>query len=90
MGIFDVDYITQNNSYVQLLAPLCMFQPLIHDLRQTTTEYFVKPAVVHDFWGVKLSNIALFFRSAQLPIKHFYQSNQHIYIHCSLLQDNPV
>ena len=33
-----------------------------------------------------LPYIALFSRSAQLPIKHFHLSNQRIYIHCSLLQ----
>ena len=33
-----------------------------------------------------LSDIALFLRSVQLPIKHFHQSNQLIYIPCSLLQ----
>ena len=36
-----------------------------------------------------LSNIALFLRSVQFPNKHFHPSNQHIYIHCSLLQDRP-
>ena len=36
-----------------------------------------------------LSNIALFLRSVQLPIKYFHPSNQHIFIHCSLLQDSP-
>ena len=36
-----------------------------------------------------LSDIALFLRSVQLLIKHFHPSNQHIYIHCSLLQDSP-
>ena len=36
-----------------------------------------------------LYNIALFLISPQLPIKHFHPSNQHIYIHCSLLQDSP-
>ena len=34
-----------------------------------------------------LSDITLFSRSAQLLIKHFHPSNQHIYIHRSLLQD---
>ena len=32
------------------------------------------------------SDIALFLRSVQLPIKHFHPSNQHICITCSLLQ----
>ena len=36
-----------------------------------------------------LSDIALFLRSAQLPIKYFHPSNQHVYIQCSLLQDIP-
>ena len=35
-----------------------------------------------------LSDIALFSTSVQLPVKHFHPSNQHIYIHCSLLQDS--
>ena len=29
--------------------------------------------------------VVLFLRSAQLPIKHFHLSNQHIHIHCSLM-----
>ena len=33
-----------------------------------------------------LSDIALFLRSVQLPIKHFHPGNQHIYIYCSRLQ----
>ena len=49
---FDV---TQNNSYVQLSALLCVFLRLLRDLRQTYTERFVKPAVVRDFWSVKWS-----------------------------------
>ena len=32
-----------------------------------------------------LSDITLFLRSVQLPIKHFHPSNQHICIPCSLL-----
>ena len=36
-----------------------------------------------------MSDITLYLRSVQLPIKHFHPSNQHIYIHCSLLQDGP-
>ena len=36
-----------------------------------------------------LPDIALFFRSVQLPINEFHPSNQHIYIHCALLQDSP-
>ena len=31
--------------------------------------------------------IAILLRVVQLPIKHFHRSNQHIYIHFSLLQD---
>ena len=42
---FDV---TRNNSYVQLLAPLPVFLPLLCDLCQRFTERFLKPAVVHD------------------------------------------
>ena len=41
MWLFDVNYLTQNNIYVQLLTTLCII-----DLRQTSTERFVKPAVV--------------------------------------------
>ena len=54
MWMFYIDYITRNNSYVQLLATLCMFLPLLHDLCQMSTECFAKPAVVYNFWGVKL------------------------------------
>ena len=49
MWKIDLNYITQTNSYVQLLATLCLFYPLLRDLRQTSTERFVKPAVVQDF-----------------------------------------
>ena len=31
---------------LQLLTTLCVFHPLLRDLRQTSTERFVKPAVV--------------------------------------------
>ena len=55
MWMFDINNVTQNNSYIQLLATLCMFQPLLRDLRQTSTERFMKPAVVHDFCCTKLS-----------------------------------
>ena len=48
--IFDINYVTQNNSYIQLLAPLCSFLPLFRDLCQTSTKCFVKSAVVHDFY----------------------------------------
>ena len=44
-----VNYVTWNNSYVQL------FHPLLRDLRQTSTERFVKPEVVRDFSGLKMS-----------------------------------
>ena len=40
MWTFDVNYATQNNSYLQLLATLCAFQPLLRGLRQTSTERF--------------------------------------------------
>ena len=36
-----------------------------------------------------LSEIALFLRSAQFPIKHFHPSKLHIHIYCSLLQNSP-
>ena len=36
-----------------------------------------------------LSDIVLVVRSVQLLSKQFHPSNQHIYIHCSLLQDSP-
>ena len=49
---FDVNDITQNNSYVQLLVPLCVFLPLLCDLRQTYTKCSMKPAVVLD-WAVQ-------------------------------------
>ena len=52
MWTFDVNYVTQNNSYVQLLARLCMFQPLLHDLL----------AVVYDFCGGKMS-LALHYKN---------------------------
>ena len=37
MWTFYVDCITQNNSYKQLLATLCMFLSLLYDLRQTSS-----------------------------------------------------
>ena len=55
MKTFDVNYVTQNNSYMQLLATLCMFQTLLHNLHKKSTECFVKPAVVCDFCGTKMS-----------------------------------
>ena len=48
---FDIDYVSQNNSYVQLFATRCVFLPLLRNLRQTFTERFVKPAIVRDFCG---------------------------------------
>ena len=38
--------LTQKNSYMQLLAMLCAFQPLLRDLCQTSAKRFMKPAVV--------------------------------------------
>ena len=32
---FYVNFVTQKNSSVQLLATLCLFQPLLRDLHQT-------------------------------------------------------
>ena len=51
MWTFGVNNVTQNNSYIQLLATLCELLPVLRDLRQTSTERFVKPAVVRDFSG---------------------------------------
>ena len=53
--MFDGNYVTQKNSYMQLLAPLCVVQPLIRDLCQTFTERFVKPVGVRDFSDAKMS-----------------------------------
>ena len=39
---------------MQLLTPLCVFQLLLRDLRQISTECFVKLAVVCDFCGVNM------------------------------------
>ena len=55
MWKFHVNYVNQNNSYIQSLATLCKFLPSLRDLRQMSTERFMKPAVVGDSWGVKLS-----------------------------------
>ena len=55
MCTFDVDSITQNNGYMQLLATLCMFLPLLRDLHQMSSECFMKPAVERNFWGVKVA-----------------------------------
>ena len=66
MWAFDINYIMQNNTYVQLLAMLSMFQPLLHDLRQLSTEHVVKLAVVHDFGGAKILLPLLLL----LPCKH--------------------
>ena len=54
MWMFDINYVCQNNSYRQLLTPLCVFQPLLHDLHQTSMERFVKLAVVRDFCVAKM------------------------------------
>ena len=53
--MFDANYIIQNNSYLQLSATLCVFQPLLRDPRQTSTERFMKSAVVRYFCGTKIS-----------------------------------
>ena len=47
---FYVNFVTQKNSSMQLFATLCVFQPLLSDLRQTSTERFVKLAVAPDLW----------------------------------------
>ena len=52
---FDVNDVTQNNSYTPLLPPLGVFLSLLRILRQTSTERFLKWAVVRDFWSVKVS-----------------------------------
>ena len=54
-GMFNINYTTQNNSYMQLLATLGVFQPLLRDVHQTSTKRFVKPVVIHDFCGAKIS-----------------------------------
>ena len=47
-----------------------MFQPLFRDLRQTSTERFVKPAVVRDCFGAKkhYQNLRGSARSHQGPM----------------------
>ena len=56
MWTFDVNYVTRNNGYVQLLAALCVFQPLLRDLSQMSAELFVKPTSVRYFFcGAKMS-----------------------------------
>ena len=45
MWAFDVKYITI----------ITIFKPLLCDLCQTSTERFMKPAVLHDFCGMKMS-----------------------------------
>ena len=63
MWTFDVDYVTQNNSYVQLFAKLSVFLPFLRDLQQKSTERFVKPAVVHYLWDVKSLPLSLPYRN---------------------------
>ena len=55
MWTFDVNYVTQNNSYVQLLAILCVLQALLCDVYQTSMERFMKPTAVRDFCDTKMS-----------------------------------
>ena len=65
MWTFDVNYVTQYNRYVQLLATLYVFLPLLRDLCQVSTELrFVKPAVLRDFCRAKMS----------LPLAFHYQN----------------
>ena len=45
---FSVNFETQKNTYVQLFAMRCVFQPLLRGLRQTSTERFVKPTITRD------------------------------------------
>ena len=61
MCTFDINYVTQNSSDVQMLAMLLVFQPLLRGLRQTPTEPFTKPAVVSDFCGAKM--LALYYQT---------------------------
>ena len=59
MWTFDVNYVTQNNIYVQFLATICVFQQSLR--RQMSTVRFVKPAVARDFYGANMSlPLALF------------------------------
>ena len=46
MWTVDINYVTQNNGYVQMLATLRVFLPLLRDLREMSIERFVKPAVI--------------------------------------------
>ena len=50
-GWFDVNYATQNNGDVQVLATLCIGLQLLCDLPETSTERFVEP----DLWSFKMS-----------------------------------
>ena len=59
MGTFDVNYVTRNDSYVQSLATLRVFQPLF--------ERVMKPAVVRDFGGAKMSFVMTGIRVPFLP-----------------------
>ena len=36
-----------------------------------------------------LSDIALFFKSVQLPLRHFHPTYHYFYTHCTLIQDSP-
>ena len=49
MLTFDINDGIHENSCVQLLAPTGVFLPMLRDLRQTSSERFVKLAVVHDY-----------------------------------------
>ena len=46
MWTSDVNYVTQNNGCMQLLATLCVFQPLLHDETVVASRchcYMMKP-----------------------------------------------
>ena len=57
MWTFDVNHVTQNNSYVQLLATQRVFLPC--DLPQVFTKRNLKPAVVRVFVVARRCNLPL-------------------------------
>ena len=83
---FIIPFITTSQGYLETLTRAKLFgkgsYPVSSFLSLSTTSY------LNHCIG-SLSDIALFLRSVQLPIKHFHPSKKHIYIHCSLLQDSP-
>ena len=89
MSTVDVNYVTQNNSYVQL-ATLRVFQPLLRDLRQTSTERYVKPAVVRDFFVVRRCNchwhcmIKTGLGSVRNHVAFFFRASNNYTINCNM------